>query len=122
LAELRFLCAAASRGLIVAKPWGDDLPFDFLVGTAESFFRVQVKSTSVVHCRGYHLCCFRPATRDGYSRRDIDCLAAYVVPADAWYLIPRHALGGRKTLTLFPGRAGGAWEHFQEAWHLLASR
>ena len=121
LAELRFLCAAASRRLIVAKPWGDSLPFDFLVGTADRFFRVQVKSTSAPHCRGYHLCCFRPGTRAGYSGREIDFLAAYVVPADTWYIIPHRALGGRKTITLFPDRAESSWEHFREAWYLLAS-
>ncbi len=121
LAELRFLCAAAERGLTVAKPWGDDLPFDFLVGTGRVFMRVQVKSTSARQCRGYHLCCFRPGTRAGYSRAEIDFLAAYVVPANAWYVIPHAALGGRKTLTLFPGRPGGTWERFQHAWHLLAS-
>ncbi|HEV8525329.1 MAG TPA: group I intron-associated PD-(D/E)XK endonuclease, partial [Terriglobales bacterium] len=63
LAEIRFLLKAASQGLVVAKPWGDNLPFDFLVGRGSRYFRVQVKSSAARHCRGYHLCCFRPAGR-----------------------------------------------------------
>lgn len=119
LAELRFLCAAVARRLVVAKPWGDNLPFDFLVGSRSRFYRVQVKSTSVRHCRGYHLSCFRPGTRRGYRRAEIDFVAAYVVPADAWYIIPCRALRRRKTLTLFPHRCVGRWERFLDAWSLL---
>ncbi len=125
LAEARFLCDAASHGLIVAKPWGDSLPFDFLVGLTR-FHRVQVKSASSRHCRGYHLSCFRPADRQPYSPDEIDFLAALIVPERAWYLIPVQELGRRKTLVLFPrqplslGRPAGRFEKYREAWSLLA--
>ncbi len=121
LAEARFLWDAAAKGLIVAKPWGDSLPFDFLVGLTR-FFRVQVKSASSRHCRGYHLSCFRPGDRQPYSLDEIDFLAAFIVPEQTWYVIPVEAFVPRKTIVLFPRRspAVGRFEPFREAWHLLA--
>jgi hypothetical protein len=84
LAELVFMCKAASEDLVVAKPWGDNLPFDFLVGIGPPFYRVQVKCTSVRHCRGYHLSCFRPASHKTYTAHQIDFIAAYVIPERVW--------------------------------------
>ncbi len=106
---------------MVAKPWGDNQPFDFVVGSGGRFSRVQVKSGSVAQGRGYHISCFRPADRQGYSARDIDFVAAYIVPGDTWYLIPVGALAGRKTLVLFPRqpRSAGLFEQYREAWKLL---
>ncbi|HVO80817.1 MAG TPA: group I intron-associated PD-(D/E)XK endonuclease [Terriglobales bacterium] len=123
LAELVFMCKAASLGLVVAKPWGDNLPYDFLVGVTPPFYRVQVKSTSVRHCRGYHLSCFRPASRQTYTARQIDFIAAYVIPERVWYVLPVRALRHRKTIVLFPrrppSRGRGRFEKYREAWRLL---
>lgn len=123
LAEIRFLLEAAARGLVVAKPWGDNLPFDFVVGRGRRWFRVQVKSASTRHSRGYHLSCFRPAGHRAYRTDELEFIAAYVVPERTWYVIPVRALAPRKTIVLFPSRRptrGGRFEPFKEAWHLLA--
>ncbi len=120
LAEIRFLLAAKLNELVVAKPWGDNLPFDFLVGSGRRFCRVQVKSCSVPQGRGFHLSCFRPGDRQPYTARDIDFLAAYVVPEDVWYIVPVRALGGRKTIVLFPRQPDhGLFCRYRESWHLL---
>ena len=123
LAELVFMWKAASQGLVVAKPWGDNLPFDFLVGVAPPFYRIQVKSTSVRHCRGYHLSCFRPASRRTYTAHEIDFIAAYVIPERVWYVLPLRVIGRRKTIVLFPrrppSRGPGRFEKYREAWRLL---
>lgn len=122
LAEARFLVKAASHGLIVCKPWGDSLPFDFVVGL-KRFIRVQVKSASTRHSRGYHLTCYRPSTGRAYRPREVDFVAAYIVPCRTWYVIPIRALAARKTIVLHPGRrrpARGRFERYREAWHLLA--
>ncbi len=37
-----------------------------------------------------------------YSRDDIDFLAAFVAPHDAWYIIPIEALGRRFSIRLYP--------------------
>ena len=123
LAEIRFLLEAAARGLVVAKPWGDNLPYDFVVGGGRRWLRVQVKSASTRHSRGYHLSCFRPAGHRAYRTDELDILAAYVVPEQTWYLLPVRAFAPRKTLVLFPGQQptrGGRFERFKEAWDLLA--
>jgi hypothetical protein len=121
LAEARFLVEAQSRGLIVARPWGDSLPFDFVVGGKRRWFRVQVKSASRPHCRGWRLMCARSGTRKPYTPRDIDFLAAYVVPERTWYIIPVRAFAPRKAIVLFPHLPPAArrYERFRDAWHLL---
>ena len=121
VAEARFLADALALDLIVAKPWGDSLPFDFLVGRNPRFYRVQIKSTARRHCRGYHVSCFRPSDGQPYTEDDIDYLAALVIPERTWYLIPVRALARRKTIVLFPGRppARGRFEPYREAWHRL---
>src|SRR5438270_6351991 len=105
LTEIRFLLLAASLGLIVCKPWGDSQPFDFVVYCKQSrrFFRIQVKSTAFWQPRKYRVS--TAGARDHqrvYTRRDIDFVAAYVVPHDVWYLIPVRTLRSRKTVSLYP--------------------
>ena len=46
LAELAFLHKAASLGFGVAKPYGDNERYDFILDSGERFWRVQVRSTS----------------------------------------------------------------------------
>ncbi len=121
LAEARFLVEAASRGFTVARPWGDSGPIDFLVGKGRRWLRVQVKSATRRHCRGYALMCARSGTRKPYLPRDIDLLAAFVVPERVWYLVPVRAFTPRKAIVLFPHlpRSSRRYERFREAWHLL---
>ena len=81
LAEILFLHKAASQGLVVAKPWGDNLPFDFVVGMRKGrFVRVQVKSTARRYQRGYRVKCTRTGDQKRYRVGEIDFLAAYVIP------------------------------------------
>ncbi len=122
LVEIRFLLEATSHGLEVSKPWGDNLPYDFLAGRKGRYHRVQVKSSATRHCRGYHVSCFRPAGHRSYRPDEVDFLAAYIDPEQAWYVIPVRAFAPRKTLTVFPHQPptrGGRFERYREAWHLL---
>ena len=122
LAEARFLLKAASAGLVVAKPWGDSQPFDFLVGWRRRFHRVQVKSTTWRRYSGYQVHCFRGCRMQPYRTRDLDFLAAYIVPEDTWYVIPVRAFTPRRKFTVFPRQRptrGGRYERYREAWHLL---
>jgi len=123
LVEIRFLLQAAARGLVVAKPWGDNLPFDFVVGRGRRWLRVQVKSTMHRVYRGYQLITMHRSKGRGYTARDTDFLAAYVIPDDAWYLIPVEAWTGKLAIVLFPRlrpTRGGRFEQYREAWDLLA--
>ena len=122
LAEILFVAKATSQGLVVAKPWGDSLPYDFVVGRKGHWHAVQVKSTTVRHNWGYRVMCLRAAGRKSYRRGDMDFLAAYVIPEQTWYVIPVRAFVPRTAIVLFPNHPPGArrrYERYREAWHLL---
>lgn len=124
LNEIRFLLMAAACGLVVCKPWGDSQPFDFMVycKRTKRSYRVQVKSGSSRHRRSYTLITKR-ANDQRYSSADIDFVAAYVIPEDAWYIIPIRALKGRKSIYLYPNGGqsrGGIYESYRDAWQLLS--
>ena len=96
LVELRFLARAAELGLRVSKPYGDSAPYDFLVESGGTVYKVQVKSTGfrTPKCRGYVCATHRQGSR--YSKKDVDFIAAYIVSEDAWYIIPLRAISGRE--------------------------
>jgi hypothetical protein len=128
VAELAFLHKAASLGFGVAKPYGDDEHYDFILDSGERFWRVQVRSTS----------CEAPGNRDGYivsacrsshrytptsyQTHEIDIFVAYIVPLGVWYIIPVNQVASAHCLSLHPSgcRGGGCFEAFREAWHLMA--
>jgi hypothetical protein len=88
--------------------------------------RVQVKSTDCRTQYGY-LCQFKPnAHSKPYTLKQVDFFAAYVIPEDAWYLIPAAVLlrGKRKkAVTLLPAAPRHPerykCEGYREAWELL---
>jgi PD-(D/E)XK nuclease superfamily protein len=122
-AESAFLSRALALGLIVSKPWGDSARYDFAVEGRHGFRRVQVKS-----CWGrnpydglYHINTARTGNRRRYSFRQVDLIAAYIVPEDAWYFIPVSFLGTRRSIAIFPDKPSttSRFERYREAWHLL---
>jgi PD-(D/E)XK endonuclease len=123
LAELAFMCKAAGLGFTVAKPYGDSDRFDFIVSWGRHVCRVQVKSTRTAHRRVYEVSahgCW--GGRDIYTKDEIDFIVAYVVPEDAWYVIPIEATRGRKRLCLHPSvprRQCYKYENYREAWGLM---
>jgi hypothetical protein len=123
--ELQFMAAAASRGYHISRPWGDSRPYDVGVEHGADFIRVQVKSTTDRRGAGYS-CGFTPGRHSqDYTLDLVDLFAAYVIPENAWYLIPAALLLGEKrkpTLMLCPvsaGRDGCKHERYREAWALL---
>jgi len=128
LAELAFLHKASTLGFGVAKPYGDDEHYDFILDSGERLWRVQVRSTS--HKRpsphsGYVVSTCRHNHRyeiTTYQPGEIDIFAVYIVPLDIWYIIPINQLASAHNLGLHPSgcRGGGSFEAFREAWHLMA--
>jgi len=129
VAELTFVLKAASLGITASKPFGDRRPYDYLVECGQRLLRVQVKSIFTTH-RGRNRFGFNISVsqhRDGgrahYTADEIDFIAAFVAPHDAWYVIPLDALSTRKGIRLYPdGKKrvdGGLFEQYREAWHLL---
>lgn len=116
-AESVFMSRAHERGLPVSKPWGEMCLYDFVVGTTGRFVSVQVKSTLNKLEAGYS--CKVLSGQQPYFPGSFDFLAAYVVPADAWYLIPAKLIQGKRCITLFPNSPSSKYEPYREAWHLL---
>ncbi len=141
--ELLFMANAARLGLKVARPHGDSARFDVIVECGGRLYRVQVKSTLFNRKGCYECLCFWSTTpgrptpvRPGepapkqwkkreahqYSDEQIDFVAAYVVPEDAWFIIPASEIR-TKTLYLPPRERAGRsrYGRFLEAWHLLGA-
>jgi hypothetical protein len=122
-AEIQFLSRAHALGLIVSKPWGDSARYDFIVEGRKGVRRIQVKSAWArdKYDGLYRVNCARTGNRYRYSSRQVDLIAAYIVPEDAWYFIPVAGLRSRKCIALFPDkrRTTSQFERYREAWHLL---
>jgi hypothetical protein len=119
-AEVRFLARAYELGLRVSKPYGDCLPYDFIVEHRGRMFRVQVKSTSYhnPNCGGYK-CLVRPPRGSRYPIGTLDFLAAYVIPEDVWYIIPYKQLTAKNSISLDPRSQRNTHRQYREAWDLL---
>ena len=127
LAEMQFMVAVSSRGLVVAKPYGDNEKYDLIVDAGwRRLWRVQVKSTAARHHRGFAV---RASWRTShhqisYKPSQVDFIAVTIVGEGIWYLIPVRALAGRLTIHLYPfgSRRGSrnGFEKYRGAWDLLS--
>ena len=120
-AEVCFLLRALTLGLRVSKPFGENCPYDFIVDNGRRLLRVQVKSVLIPQ-QGFYQIKTAGGNRSKrcYSPRELDLIAACVIPAGAWYIIPLRALRRRKTIRVCPHRPSRRpFEPFREAWHLL---
>jgi len=115
--ESVFMARAGELGLAVSKPWGDSRSYDFVVGRPGHFVGVQVKSTIAEMGGGYG--CTVKRNNKAYSRGSFDFVAAYVIPEDAWYIVPVDKFAGRVTLILCSNSGEAKYEAYREAWHLL---
>src|ERR1700693_1515357 len=127
--ELVFMAEAARRGFFVWKPGGEMRAYEVGIEHAANYLRVQVKGTAYRLQAGY-LLQFMPGHRDikDFTPRDLDLFAVYVIPENAWYLIPASVLlGGRHrwSLMLSPvappvKKKSYGFECYREAWGMLA--
>ncbi len=136
-AECHFLARASEHGLRVSKPYGDCLPYDFIVEHGGRMLRVQVKSTSF-QCPGYigYKCFVKPSPKGArYAKGMIDFIAACILPKPAespapadlardvaqeiWYIIPFAEVAGTATVHLDPDNPRNRYRAYREAWDLL---
>jgi hypothetical protein len=131
LVEVAFLHKAVSLGFGAAKPYGDSESYDFILDASQSgvshLWRVQVKSTTCKHDDAYHLCAGHfpsPSGKTAYTSAEIDFLVAYIVPEQAWYVLPIMAVVPRQYLRLYPHRTSkpkrSRYEQFRDAWRLMS--
>ena len=130
LVEIGFLHKVVSLGFAAAKPYGDSEPYDFILDAtrcgASRLWRVQVKSSGCNFHGAYHITAghfsSRP-TKVGYTPEQIEFLVAYMVPEDAWYILPIRDFAPPLPLLLPPRSQGrGRYEHLREAWSLMSER
>ena len=122
-AELRFMQCATERGFRCNKPWGETAPYDVVTDHLGLFRRVQVKCTDCLRAGAYET---RATYTTGkgravYTKRDIDFIAAHVVPLNIWYIIPVEVCTPQPMLRFYPHRKAKRMrlEKYREAWHLL---
>ncbi|MGA2374509.1 MAG: group I intron-associated PD-(D/E)XK endonuclease [Candidatus Sulfotelmatobacter sp.] len=126
LAEMMFMVKAAQKGFATAKPYGDSRRYDFILDVGPRLWRVQVKSSSAKQYGSYMVNLQRNANGEvvPYDASEIDFVVAYVMPCDAWFVIPVEAIYGRQSAKLClrgnprSGRLGKYWE----AWGLMTMR
>jgi len=126
LAEMMFMVKAAQKGFATAKPYGDSRRYDFILDVGQRLWRVQVKSSSAKQYGSYLVNLQRNANGEvvPYDASEIDFVVAYVMPCDAWFVIPVEAIYGRQSAKLClhgnprSGRLGKYWE----AWGLMTTR
>ena len=117
-AELRFQLRASELGLILTRPCGDNAPYDFAVDHHGHFLRVQVKCTLQRREKNSYRCCL-DHNGSPYTPTQIDLFAAYVIPADVWYILPLAATHSQPDILLTPHRQNSKYSRYKEAWHLL---
>jgi hypothetical protein len=120
-AEMRFLARVAERGMTVTRPWGDSSHYDLIVECEGCWLRVQVKSSLRRRSNSYYFTLRGAIHR--YTTEDFDFIAAYLVPADLWYIIPAEvALINGTQMCITPGSARSRYALYREAWHLLKQK
>jgi hypothetical protein len=124
LAEAEFLRRALGMGMAIAKPWGESRAYDFIVDDEGRLCRVQVKAAFREGPQGgYSLRAYRSSEKC-YTSKEIDALAGYAAPENAWYLFPVRVIKKVKSLKLFPGSKGrrSKFEKWREAWGVVRGR
>ena len=121
--EAAFLTRAVQLNFGIAKPWGDSRRYDFILDNGERLHRIQVKCTESIRARAYET---RATYTTGkgravYTKKDIDFIAAHVVPLDIWYIIPVEVCTPAPMLRFYPHRKAKKMrlEPYREAWHLV---
>jgi hypothetical protein len=114
------MARAAEEGVRVFKPHGDCAKYDVGVEYRGRFLRVQVKSTIFKRRgEGYSLNVMGPK-RKRYESGVLDFFAVYLIPIDAWYIIPYELTGWKNcTLHFTPNSPRHKYRRYREAWHLL---
>jgi hypothetical protein len=125
--EAAFLYQASQRRFAISKPWGDSERYDFILDNRPQpqvhLFRIQIKCTDSLRADAYETrATYEFSHRHiPYTKRDIDFIAAHVVPLNLWYIIPVEVCTPQPMLRFYPHRQAKQMrlEKYREAWNLL---
>jgi hypothetical protein len=79
--------------------------------------RVQVKSTIFREGSGYS--CTLKDSKGPYRKNSFEFVAAYVIPEDAWFILPEKKVRGMWSVGLYPKLENSKYGEYMEAWDLL---
>jgi hypothetical protein len=83
-----------------------------------------LRSTAYESHRGYavHTYVYVRRKMVALTADHIDCIVAYIVPLDLWYVLPVEDFSPCKNLWFYPhgSKKGSRFENYREAWWLLA--
>jgi hypothetical protein len=98
--------------------------YDFIVDDDGTLCRVQVKSAHRAGANGGYSIRTHGHSGRSYEASEIDALAAWVAPEDAWYLFPVRVVRRLRTMKLFPAsrRKRSKFEKWREAWWVVSRR
>jgi hypothetical protein len=123
--EQLFVLMVLALGLQACRPIGDSDAYDITVenpvtGTRK---RVQVKSVSVAgESVAFAVNCGRGCDwKRTYTAKEVDLIAAYVLPEKTWYVIPVKEVRRLKRFRVRPQspQTNYRFERFKEAWQLV---
>jgi len=119
LAEMAFVTKAMSLGFNVCKPMGETPGFDFVLESGRAVHKVQVKSGWVEWHGGYPVKI--SSAHRNYRADETDFIIIYIVPEDAWYVMPVAAAAPARMASFYPHitNSRGRLEKFRDAWQLL---
>jgi hypothetical protein len=121
-AEVCFMQQCLARDISVTHPYGDSDPFDNITVYAGKKSLVQVRAAFSRYKRyDRYSVSGRFMGRRYFTADDIDFLAVFIVPHDAWYIIPVREILRCQSLQMIPHRRARSsrWEKYREAWGLL---
>ena len=122
-AELQFMTRALALGLRVARVYGDSARYDFFVDAGGRLSRVQIKSAWRARHSAYCVGAQRgaPLGKVPYRTQELDFVIGYVVPEEAWYVVPAAVLARQRQFWVYPQRPNsrGRFEQYRDAWRLL---
>ena len=120
--EQLLLAIVTGLGLTASRPIGDSACYDAIVESRDScrLMRIQVKSASVACTREklYRVACWRNGMVP-YSASQVEFIAVYIIPEEAWYLIPVRELHGKREIFVKPSDPASRFAQYRDAWHLL---
>jgi hypothetical protein len=123
LGEVAFLHKATELGFMVAQPYGNIYPFDFIVQGGQNLLRIQVKAVARMRWGLYavNICRNQGKTVRPYNKSEVDFVAVYIIPEDTWYILPVCEVVGRLCFLFRPKGycRPDIYAHYREAWHLL---
>lgn len=126
LGERAFEMMAAEHRIASARPTTAGLPLDVVTiarRTGYPIWKVQVRGISTRVFNTYHVGLRRAHSRP-YQPGDFDFFAAWIIPEDAWYIIPFSKLPMKLTaFHLHPHAKSkkklGPLDRFRDRWDLL---